>query len=51
MQYNEEFWNKYADENESRYNEEFSKYVKKKQKRLRKRFKTTSKLIPKNFDF
>ena len=27
MQYNEEFWNKYADENESRYNEEFSKYV------------------------
>ena len=28
MKYNEEFWNKYADENESRYNEEFSKYVK-----------------------
>ena len=28
MQYNEEFWNKYADENESRYNKEFSKYVK-----------------------
>ena len=28
MEYNEEFWNKYADENESRYNEEFSKYVK-----------------------
>ena len=27
MKYNEEFWNKYADENESRYNEEFSKYV------------------------
>ena len=27
MQYNEEFWNKYADENESRYNEEFSKYI------------------------
>ena len=27
MQYNEEFWNKYADENESRYNEEFSKYL------------------------
>ena len=27
MQYNEEFWKKYADENESRYNEEFSKYV------------------------
>ncbi len=27
MQYNEEFWNKYADENESRYNEEFAKYV------------------------
>ena len=27
MQYNEEFWNQYADENESRYNEEFSKYV------------------------
>ena len=28
MKYSEEFWNKYADENESRYNEEFSKYVK-----------------------
>ena len=28
MQYDEEFWNNYADENESRYNEEFSKYVK-----------------------
>jgi len=27
MQYNEEFWNTYADENESRYNEEFSKYL------------------------
>ena len=27
MQYNENFWNKYADENESRYNEEFSKYL------------------------
>ena len=27
MQYNETFWNKYADENELRYNEEFSKYV------------------------
>ena len=27
MQYDEEFWNNYADENESRYNEEFSKYV------------------------
>ena len=27
MEYNEEFWNKYADENESRYNEEFSKYI------------------------
>ena len=27
MQYNEEFWNQYANENESRYNEEFSKYV------------------------
>ena len=27
MQYNEEFWNKYADENESRYNEEFAKYL------------------------
>jgi len=28
MQYNEEFWDRYANENESRYNEEFSKYVK-----------------------
>jgi len=27
MQYNEEFWNEYADKNESRYNEEFSKYI------------------------
>lgn len=27
MSYNEEFWNKYSDENESRYNEEFSKFV------------------------
>jgi len=27
MKYDNEFWNKYADENESRYNEEFSKYV------------------------
>jgi len=27
MKYNEEFWNKYAVENESRYNEEFSKYI------------------------
>ena len=27
MKYDTEFWNKYADENESRYNEEFSKYV------------------------
>ena len=27
MKYNEEFWNNYADENESRYNEEFAKYV------------------------
>ena len=27
MNYDTEFWNKYADENESRYNEEFSKYV------------------------
>jgi len=27
MDYDNEFWNKYADENESRYNEEFSKYV------------------------
>jgi len=27
MNYDDEFWNKYADENESRYNEEFSKYV------------------------
>ena len=28
MQYDEIFWNKYADENESRYHEEFSKYIK-----------------------
>ena len=27
MKYDTEFWNKYADENESRYNEEFAKYV------------------------
>ena len=27
MNYNEEFWNKYSDENEVRYNEEFSKFV------------------------
>ena len=27
MRYNEEFWNKYSDENETRYNEEFSKFV------------------------
>jgi len=27
MNYNKEFWNKYADENESRYNEEFSKFT------------------------
>jgi len=27
MNYNEEFWNKYSDENEARYNEEFSKFV------------------------
>ncbi len=27
MKYDTEFWNKYADENELRYNEEFSKYV------------------------
>jgi len=27
MNYNEEFWDKYADENEARYNEEFSKYT------------------------
>jgi ubiquinone/menaquinone biosynthesis C-methylase UbiE len=27
MSYNEEFWNKYADENESRYNEEFAKFT------------------------
>jgi len=27
MSYNEEFWNKYSDENEARYNEEFSKFV------------------------
>jgi ubiquinone/menaquinone biosynthesis C-methylase UbiE len=28
MSYNKEFWNKYADENESRYNEEFAKFTK-----------------------
>ena len=28
MRYNKEFWDKYADENEARYNEEFSKYTK-----------------------
>ncbi len=28
MIYNEEFWKKYADENESRYNEEFAKFTK-----------------------
>lgn len=27
MSYNEEFWNKYSNENESRYNEEFAKFV------------------------
>jgi ubiquinone/menaquinone biosynthesis C-methylase UbiE len=27
MSYNEEFWNKYSEENEARYNEEFSKFV------------------------
>ncbi len=27
MDYNKEFWNKYADENESRNNEEFTKFV------------------------
>ena len=27
MSYNEEFWDKYADENEERYNEEFAKYT------------------------
>ncbi len=27
MSYNEEFWNKYSDGNESRYNEEFAKFV------------------------
>lgn len=27
MSYNEEFWNKYADKNEERYNEEFAKYT------------------------
>ena len=27
LDYNEEFWNKYADENESRNNEEFTKFV------------------------
>ena len=28
MNYNKEFWDKYADENEARYNEEFAKYTK-----------------------
>ena len=28
MNYDEEFWKKYADENESRYNEEFAKFTK-----------------------
>ena len=28
MSYNKEFWDKYADENEERYNEEFAKFVK-----------------------
>ncbi len=28
MNYDEEFWNKYSDENESKYNEEFAKFVK-----------------------
>ena len=28
MSYNKEFWDKYADENEKRYNEEFAKYTK-----------------------
>ncbi len=27
MNYNEEFWNQYSEENEARYNEEFSKFV------------------------
>lgn len=27
MSYDEDFWNKYTDENESRYNEEFSKFT------------------------
>ncbi len=27
MSYNKEFWDKYADENETRYNEEFAKYT------------------------
>lgn len=27
MNYNEEFWNKYSDENESQYNEEFAKFT------------------------
>ena len=27
MSYNEEFWNKYSDENESKYNEEFAKFT------------------------
>ena len=28
MNYNEEFWNKYTNENEARYNEEFAKFTK-----------------------
>jgi ubiquinone/menaquinone biosynthesis C-methylase UbiE len=28
MNYNEEFWKKYADENEARYNDEFAKFTK-----------------------
>ena len=28
MNYDESFWRKYADENESRYNEEFAKFTK-----------------------
>ena len=27
VEYNREFWDRYADENESRYNEEFAKFV------------------------
>jgi len=27
MSYNKEFWDKYADENEARYNEEFAKFT------------------------